>query len=66
MIAMLGHSEINMEVSDAGMEAVESNDCREVSRNDGDDRDANSMLATMQEEARFSCKDSQKFIDLFT
>jgi len=66
MIAMLGHSEINMEVSDAGMEAVESNDYREVSRNDVDDGDANSMLATMREEARFFCKDSQKFIDLFT
>jgi len=40
---MLGHSEIDTEISDAGMEIVESNDCREVSR---DDRDANGVLAT--------------------
>jgi len=31
-----------MEVLDAGMETVESNDCREVSKKDGD---ANGMLA---------------------
>jgi len=45
------------------METMESNDCREVSRKD---RDANSVLATMREEARFSCKDGWKFIHLFT
>ena len=33
-----------MEVSDAGMETTESNDCRRVFRKDGD---ANSMLAAM-------------------
>ena len=60
---MLGYSELDIEVSDAGMETMESNDCREISRKDGD---ANGMLATTQEETRFSCKDGQKFIDLFT
>ena len=42
MIAMLDHSELDMEVSDAGMEAAESDDCREESKKDGD---ANSVLA---------------------
>ena len=32
----------------------------------GDDRDANGMLAMIQEKARFFCKDEQKFINLFT
>ena len=59
---MLGHLEIDMEVSDAGMKTTESNDYREVSR---DYRDANDVLATMWERARFSCKDRQKFIDIF-
>jgi len=44
MIAMLGHLELDMEVSDADMETIESNDCREMSRKDGD---ANGMLAIM-------------------
>jgi len=44
MIAMLGWSEVNIGVSSAGMETVESNDCRELS---GDDRDANGMLAVI-------------------
>jgi len=39
---MLGHSELDTEVSDADMETVESNDCRGVSRKDGD---ANGVLA---------------------
>ena len=63
MIAMLGHSELDMEVSDADMETVESNDCRGVSKKNGD---ANGVLATMREGARFSCKDRQKFINSFT
>ena len=54
IITMLGYSELDIEVSDAGMETMESNDCREISRKDGD---ANGMLATTQEETRFSCKD---------
>ena len=62
MIAMLGCPELNMEVSDTGIEAMESNDCREMSRKD---RDTNGVLAAMQEGARFFCKDRQKFIDLF-
>ena len=44
MIVMLGHLKIDIEISDAGMETVESNDCREVSKND---RDANSILTVM-------------------
>ena len=44
MIVMLGHSELDTEVSDAGMETAESNDCRGVSKKN---RDANSVLATM-------------------
>ena len=63
IIVMSGCLELNMEVSDAGMETVESSDCREISKNNGD---TNSVLATMQEGARFSYKDEWKFIDLFT
>jgi len=43
MIVMLGCLEVNIEVSDTSVETVESNNCREMSR---DDKDANSMLAT--------------------
>jgi len=60
---MLGHPELDTEVSDAGIETIESDDCRGVSKRDGD---ANGVLAAMREEARFSCKDEWKFIDLFT
>ena len=42
MIAMLGCSELDREVSDAGMETTESDDCRGVSKKDGD---ANGVLA---------------------
>jgi len=42
MIAMLDHSELDMEVLDAGMETAESDDCRGVSKKDGD---ANGVLA---------------------
>ena len=42
MIAMLGRSELDMEVSDADMETTESDDCRGVSKKD---RDANGVLA---------------------
>ena len=44
MIAMLGHLELDTEVSDAGMETMESDDCRVVSRKN---RDANGMLAAV-------------------
>ena len=63
MIAMLGRPELDTEVSDAGMETVESDDCRGVSKKD---RGANGVLAAMREGARFSCKDGWKFIDPFT
>ena len=63
MIAMLGRPELDTEVSDAGMETTESDDCRGVSKKDGD---ANGVLAATREGARFSCKDGWKFIDLFT
>ena len=42
MIAMLGHLELDTEVSDAGIETTESDDCRGMSKKD---RDANSVLA---------------------
>ena len=42
MIAMLGRPELDTEVSDAGMETAESDDCRGVSKKDGD---ANDVLA---------------------
>ena len=63
IIAMLGCLELNTEVSDVDIESMEFNDCRGMSRKDGD---ANGMLATMQEGARFSCKDGWKFINPFT
>ena len=63
MIAMLDCSELDTEVSDAGIETTESNDCREVSKKD---RDTNGMLATIWEGMGFSSKDGQKFINLFT
>jgi len=44
MIAMLGHLEIDIEVSDTDIKTTESNNCREVSEDDGD---ANNILATM-------------------
>jgi len=63
MIVMLGHLELNTEVLDVGIETAEFNDCRGMSRKD---RDANGILAIMQEEARFSYKNEQKFINPFT
>ena len=46
MIAMLGCSELDTEVSDADMETTESNDYREISEKD---RDANGVLAMTQD-----------------
>ena len=43
IIAMLDYSELDTEVSDTGMETVESDDCRGVSKKNGD---ANGVLAT--------------------
>jgi len=51
---MLSHFKLDTEVSDAGMEAMESDDCRGISRSN---RDANDVLATMQGGVEFSCKD---------
>jgi len=45
---------VDTEVSDAGMETTESNDCREVSKKDGD---VNGVLAAICERVRFFCKD---------
>ena len=44
MIVILGHLELDMEVSDADMETMESDNCRGMSRND---RDTNGVLAAM-------------------
>jgi len=43
MIATLDHLELDMEVSDTGIETIESDDCGGISRNDGD---TNGVLAT--------------------
>jgi len=59
IIVILDHLEVNIEISNIGIEIVKSDDCREVSEND---RDTNSVLAITWEEARFSCKDGWKFI----
>ena len=53
MIAMLDYSELDTEVSDAGMETTEFNDCRVVSRKDGD---ANSMLAAVVATTRYKAQ----------
>jgi len=50
IIVMLDHLKLDMKILDAGMETMGSDDWREVSE---DDRYANSMLATIQEKARF-------------
>jgi len=62
IIVMLDCPELDTEVSDAGMETAESDDCRGVSKKDGD---TNGVLAMIQEGASFSCKDGWKFIDPF-
>ena len=54
IIVILGHSELDIEISDAGIETAESNDCREISRNN---RNANEVLAVTQEEVKFFHKD---------
>ena len=63
MITMLDRSELDTEVSDAGMETTESDYCRRVSKKNGD---ADGVLAMTWEEARFFYKDRQKFINPFT
>ena len=59
---MLGCLELDMEVSDTGIETAESNNCRGMSRKD---RNGNDVLTAIQEEVRFFCKDEWKFINLF-
>jgi len=54
IIAMLGHLKLDMKVSDTGMETMESDDCRGVSKKD---RDTDGVLAATLEGVRFSCKD---------
>ena len=54
IIAMLGHSEVESEVLDTGIEIMGLNDCREMSEDYGD---ANSVLAVIWGRARFSYKD---------
>jgi len=44
VIAILGCLELDMEVSDAGMETVETDDCKGMSRKDGDVRIAEGGL----------------------
>ena len=44
MIVILGCLELDMEISDAGIETTEFDDCRGVSKKDGD---ANGVLAMM-------------------
>ena len=63
IIAMLGHSELDIEVSDAGMRTAEFNNCKGMSRSN---ENTNGVLAITQEGARFSHKDEQKFINPFT
>ena len=63
MIIILGCLKLDIEVSDTGIETIESDNCREMSRKD---RDTNGVLATMQEEVKFSCKNKQNFLNLFT
>ena len=63
IIVILGYSKLNMEVSDIGLKTVESDNYKEMLRNN---KDVNSMLATTWEEARFSHKDRWKFINPFT
>ena len=44
IIAMLGYSEVDIEVLGIGIETIESDDCREVLENN---RDTNDVLAMM-------------------
>ena len=44
MIVMLDCLELDTEISNAGIKTSESNDCKEISKNDGD---VNGVLATI-------------------
>jgi len=54
IIAMLDCLEIDIKVLNTGMKSTEFDDYKEILE---DDRDINSILAIIQEKARFSCKD---------
>ena len=60
IIVMLDHLELDMKISDMGMETVKSNNYKWISRDDGN---TNNVLAAMQEGVRFFCKDRWKFIN---
>ena len=62
MITMLGCLEVDIEVSDTGIETIESDNYKGISENN---RDINGMLVVIWEKARFSHKDEQNFINLF-
>jgi len=62
IIVMLGHLEVDMEVSDPGIETTESNDCRKML---GDNGDTNDILAMTRDRTRFSHKNRQNFINPF-
>ena len=53
MIVMLSYLELDIEISDIGIETMESDDCKEMSRSN---EDANNVLAVIWEGARFSHK----------
>ena len=54
MITILDHLELDTEISDTSMKTVESDNYREMSRND---RNVNGMLVLMYKGVRFFCKD---------
>jgi len=60
---MLDCLKLDIEILDVDIENVESNNYREVSRDDGD---TNGVLAAIQGGARSPLKDRWKFIDPFT
>jgi len=59
---MLSHLEVNMEVLSTSMRTMGSDNCRELS---GDNGDTNGVLAMIWEGAGFFCKNRQNFIKLF-
>ena len=54
MIVMLDYWKLDIEISDTGIETIESDNCRRLLR---DNRDTNGVLAMTWERARFSYKD---------
>ena len=54
MIAILSYLKTDIEVSDTGMETMEPNNCKGISRKN---KNINGVLAMIQEGARFSHKD---------